>query len=244
MYQNLLQMYSMCMQVTFDTRVFVCAHMCPCVSSYHLQWSGKQHLPICCRIDQLVFSNRAGTHVNVSLISRIWLIITSQTHPLMSAGSPTVRLLLLTQSIPLTPLLLLFSSLFPSLSALVFLPICLRLSSLPSFLCFSSRFSVSSFLSSSFFSFFFFQDWRVYSRRSWADTDFPAASGKSGKERKSLLILLIYTSNMYFFYFNSLLCNNFFPQLAFPFTLQLSWKKQLFMTQFLISVRSHLQQRK
>lgn len=32
---------------------------------------GEQHLPICCRIDQLVFSNRAGTRVNVSLISRI-----------------------------------------------------------------------------------------------------------------------------------------------------------------------------
>lgn len=53
------------------------AQMCPCVSSRCLQWSGKRHRSIRCRIDQLVFSNRAGTHVNVSLISRIWLIITS-----------------------------------------------------------------------------------------------------------------------------------------------------------------------
>ena len=66
----------------------------------------------------------------------------------MSAGSATVCLLLFTQSGPSISSSSPFSSLFPLLS---FLPICLRLSSPPCFLCFSPLSSISSFLSSSFF---------------------------------------------------------------------------------------------
>lgn len=140
----------------------------PRVSLRCLHWSGKRHLPICRRIDQLVFSNRAGTHVNVSLISRIWLIITSRSaEPLMSAGSPTACRTLLRLSASSPPSLRLLSRSFQATAVhprhhhprAPFTHLSLRPSAfrsvLPpsfppsSFPCFYPLLGISSFLSSS-----------------------------------------------------------------------------------------------
>ena len=102
----------------------------------------------------------------------------------MSAGSPTVRLLLLAQSIPLyllsssfqLPLPVCLSALCPSVS------VCLL--SLPSSVFLPSSWFLPSSSSSSFFSFFSSQHCRVYSRRNWADADFPPHTPE--RENKSL----------------------------------------------------------
>lgn len=123
----------------------------------------------------------------------------------MSAGSPTVRLLLLAQSIPPSPLLLLSAPssrlsfrtcLFAHLSPSVFSPFLPPSVFLP-----SSRFPPSSLLLSS--PFFKTQHWRVYSRRSLADADFPPR----------MLLLVIYKGNVYFFKFELYNLRLHFPKI-------------------------------
>lgn len=117
----------------------------------------------------------------------------------MSAGSPTVRLLLLAPSIPLSPSPSPFSSLFPSIFPHLYVffsfnfcpsaTVCLHLFS-SSFLHPSTQ--VPSFLSSTFLP-FASRLW-LYSRRSREEADFPVRTREIISTSR-----LIYKENEYFF---------------------------------------------